>query len=244
MSQQALLCLADQTKAVVGISGRLLLRSSRAEISAIAEVPDIADLATSHPPVESIGELSDAALVARVRGGDEAAFEELFNRHRRRVALIAGRFFRQREQIEEIVQESFTKAYFALDSFTGDGELSFASWLARIAFNSSYDELRRFKRRPESNVADLSAEEVGWLENNLSAAEAGGGIESVAVSRDLAGKLLARLSPEDRLVLELLDVEELSVSEIAKLTSWSASKVKVRAHRARASLRRVLGKFL
>ncbi|HEX8708967.1 MAG TPA: sigma factor-like helix-turn-helix DNA-binding protein, partial [Pyrinomonadaceae bacterium] len=64
------------------------------------------------------------------------------------------------------------------------------------------------------------------------------------VTRDLAGKLLSRLSPEDRLVLVMLDVEGMSVAEIAKSTGWSGSKVKVRAHRARAGLRRVLERFL
>src|SRR2546430_14107767 len=69
-------------------------------------------------------------------------------------------------------------------------------------------------------------------------------IESGLVSRDLAVKLLARLSAEDRLVLTLLDVEGFSVAEIAEMTSWSVSKVKVRAHRARAHLRRVLRRYL
>ena len=68
--------------------------------------------------------------------------------------------------------------------------------------------------------------------------------EAEAVSRDLAAKLLARLSPEDRLVLVMLDVEGLSVAEIASLQGWTVSKVKVRAHRARAHLRRVLQRFL
>lgn len=218
--------------------------SGEREINAIAEVTDISGLVATDAHAGSIDEPKDAALVARVRDGDEAAFEELFNRHRRRVALIAGRFFRQREQIEEIVQESFTKAYFALNSFSGEQEMSFAAWLARITFNTCYDELRRLKRRPENTFSDLSAEEAGWLEKNLRADETGGSVESTVVSRDLAGKLLARLAPEDRLVLVMLDVEEMSVAEIAKLTQWSASKVKVRAHRARVSLRRVLGKFL
>ncbi|MBA3572936.1 MAG: sigma-70 family RNA polymerase sigma factor [Pyrinomonadaceae bacterium] len=218
--------------------------SGEREINAIAEVTDISGGVATDALAGSTDEPKDAALVARVRDGDEAAFEELFNRHRRRVALIAGRFFRQREQIEEIVQESFTKAYFALDSFSGEQEMSFAAWLARITFNTCYDELRRLKRRPESTVSDLSADEAEWLEKNLRADETGGSVESVVVSRDLAEKLLARLTPEDQLVLMMLDVEEMSVSEIAKLTQWSASKVKVRAHRARVSLRRVLSKFL
>ena len=210
----------------------------------MADNPDNFAPAATEAPAQESHEVSDVELVARVRAGDETAFEELFNRHRRRVALIAGRFFRRREQIEEVVQESFTKAYFALDGFSGDQEMSFAGWLARIAFNSCYDELRRQKRQPESAMSDVSEEESAWLMEQARANEAGGDIETAAVTRDLADKLLSRLSPEDRLVLVMLDAEGMSVSEIAQQTDWSVSKVKVRAHRARVSLRRVLEKFL
>lgn len=197
------------------------------------------------PPLpHSTAEVPDVELVSRAAGGDEAAFEELFNRHRRRVSLIAGRFFRQREQIEEVVQESFMKAYFALPDFTNQQENSFASWIARIAFNACYDELRRMKRRPESASGDISEEEATWMKTQLRAQGAGDDIEAATVARDLADKLLARLSPEDRLLLVMLDVEGLSVAEIGETNSWSISKVKVRAHRARASLRRVLERFL
>jgi RNA polymerase sigma-70 factor (ECF subfamily) len=199
----------------------------------------------SSSPLNSNAELSDVELVSRaVHAGDETAFEQLFNRHRRRVSLIAGRFFRQREQIEEVVQESFMKAYFALPDFTNQQENSFASWIARIAFNACYDELRRMKRRPESALGDVSEEEAVWLKAQLRAEGAGSDIEAATVARDLADKLLARLSPEDRLLLVMLDVEGLSVAEIGETNSWSISKVKVRAHRARASLRRVLERFL
>lgn len=206
-----------------------------------ADNPDTAHeiSATSHD-----GGPPDAQLVARVRAGEDEAFEELFNRHRRRVALIAGRFFRQREQIEEIVQETFTKVFFALSEFSNRQEASFAAWVARIAFNACYDELRRAKRRPESAMSNVSEEEAAWLKEQLQDEGAGADVEANAVARDLSGKLLARLSPEDRMVLVMLDVEGMSVSEIADSTAWSVSKVKVRAHRARASLRRVLGRFL
>lgn len=189
-------------------------------------------------------EPSDAELVRLAASADEAAFEQLFLRHRRRVALIAGRFFRRREQIEEVVQESFTKAYFALSDFSNQQEASFAAWLARIAFNVCYDELRRQKRKPESSLSDVSEDESAWLKEQLRGDGAEGDIEAAVVARDLAGKLLSRLSAEDRWLLIMLDVEGLSVAEIAELTKWSISKVKVRAHRARASLRRVLERFL
>lgn len=207
----------------------------------MADNSDLVALQPSHP----LAEPPDVELVTRAaRGDDEEAFEELFKRHRRRVALIAGRFFRQREQIEEIVQEAFTKAYFALNDFSNQQEASFASWLARITFNTCYDELRRLKRRPESSLSDVTEEEAAWLTAQSRTVGTERNVETTAISRDLAAKLLARLSPEDRLVLVMLDAEGMSVAEISKLNKWSISKVKVRAHRARASLRRVLERFV
>jgi len=208
------------------------------------EMADNSDSRALESPPHSNVEPSDVELVSRAVADDETAFEELFNRHRRRVSLIASRFFRQREQIEEVVQESFMKAYLALPDFSNSQENSFASWIARIAFNACYDELRRMKRRPESATSNVSEEESAWLKAQLRSQGAGDDVEAAAVARDLADKLLARLSPEDRLLLVMLDVEGLSVAEIGEMNKWSISKVKVRAHRARASLRRVLERFL
>lgn len=190
----------------------------------------------------SFAEWTDDALVAAAGTGDEVAFEQLFERHRRRVARIAGRFFPQREQIEEIIQDSFTKAYFALGSYHGTHEASFRAWLTQIAVNTCYDQLRRTRRRPENTVEEFDDQEAHEFAGQLRAA--GSDVEGALVSRDLALKLLARLSAEDRLVLTLLDVEGFSVAEIAQMTNWTVSKVKVRAHRARAHLRRVMQRFL
>jgi RNA polymerase sigma-70 factor (ECF subfamily) len=192
--------------------------------------------------VPSFAEWTDDALVAAAGTGDEVAFEQLFERHRRQVARIAGRFFPQREQIEEIIQDSFTKAYFALGSYHGTHEASFRAWLTQIAVNTCYDQLRRTRRRPEHTIEEFDDQEAHEFAGQLRAA--GSDVESALVSRDLAVKLLARLSAEDRLVLTLLDVEGFSVAEIAEMTNWSVSKVKVRAHRARAHLRRVMQRFL
>jgi RNA polymerase sigma-70 factor, ECF subfamily len=193
-----------------------------------------------HPSEEP----TDETLVAAVSAGDEAAFAQLFERHRRRVARIAGRFFARPEQIEEIVQETFTKAYFALAQFSGAHAASFAAWLAQIAVNTCYDELRRTQRRPEQQLDELTEAETRDLSAHLRAGDSTHDVETALVARDLAAKLLARLAPEDRLVLTLLDGEGLSVAEIAQLTGWSTPKVKVRAHRARAHLRRVLRRYL
>jgi RNA polymerase sigma-70 factor (ECF subfamily) len=192
--------------------------------------------------VSSFVEPTDDALVSATVGGDEGAFEQLFERHRRQVARIAGRFFMQREQIEEIIQDSFTKAYFALGTYHGTHAASFKAWLTQITINCCYDHLRRARRRPEQGFGDIEETEAQEFAAQLRSAPLD--VETRLVSRDLAVKLLSRLSAEDRMVLILLDVEGFSVAEIAEATKWSVSKVKVRAHRARANLRRVLQRYL
>ncbi|HEU5237666.1 MAG TPA: sigma-70 family RNA polymerase sigma factor [Pyrinomonadaceae bacterium] len=192
--------------------------------------------------MDSFAESTDDVLVAAAAAGDEIAFEQLFERHRRQVARIASRFFGQREQIEEIIQDSFTKAYFALNTYHGTHAASFKAWLAQITVNCCYDHLRRARRRPEQGFDEV--EESGIREFASWLREHPADVETKLISRDLAIKLLSRLSAEDRLVLTLLDVEGFSVAEIAEVTNWSISKVKVRAHRARAHLRRVLQRYL
>ncbi len=189
-------------------------------------------------------EMTDDQLVAAARAGDESAFATLFERHRHLVSRLGYRFFSRREQVEEIIQESFIKAYFALNDYQGGHEKSFVSWLARIAVRTCYDELRRGRRRNESNIGDLSEEEAAYLNDRLRDVSASGNVEGAAISRDLANKLLSRLRPEDRLILTLLKQEELSIAEIANLTGWTTAKVKMRSHRAQHGLRRLLRKFL
>lgn len=193
---------------------------------------------------QAANERTDESLAALACAGDMQAFEEIFERHRRRIARIVGRFFNRQERIEEIVQDVFAKLYFALASYTQERGKSFSSWLSSIAINACYDELRRARRRPESTMSDVTENEALWLNTRLRSDDRGTDAESEVIARDLANKLLARLSPEDRLVLTLLDGEGQSVIDIAEMTGWSVSKVKVRAHRARAALRRVLGEYV
>jgi len=202
------------------------------------------DLATVEPFLQAPIEATDESLVEAARAGDDSAFEQIFERHRRRVARMAGRFFNRPERVEEIIQEVFTKVYFALGAYSSERGPSFAAWLSRVAINSCYDELRRARRRPEGSLSDITSDEIVWLRSQMKSQSATRDAESAVISRDLANKLLARLSADDRLVLTLLDAEEMSVAEIAVVMGWKVSKVKVRAHRARQSLRRVLGEFV
>jgi len=199
-------------------------------------------------PAEMTGkmkeEMTDDELVAAARAGDESAFSRLFERHRRLVSRLGYRFFPRRDQVEEIIQESFIKAYFALDDYQGGGEKSFVSWLARIAVRTCYDELRRARRRGESSIGDLNEDEAAYLHERLRDLSANGNVEGAAISRDLANKLLSRLRPDDRMVLALLKLEELSIAEISNLTGWTTAKVKMRSHRAQRGLRQLLRKLL
>ncbi len=189
-------------------------------------------------------DMTDNELVAAIRAGNEEAFQVLFERHRNAVARLTLRFFKRREQAEEIMQEAFTKAYFALDSYRGGYELSFISWLSQITVRACYDELRRVQRRNESYESDLSDDDTAFLQNHVEAFQSGRQMEKETISRDLAEKLLSRLSPEDRLALMLVNGEELPVADVAKLTGWSEGKVKTRVMRARNSLRNVLHRFV
>src|SRR5262249_37234168 len=191
-----------------------------------------------------VQEQNDDELVVSVRSGDETAFARLFERHRHMVARLGYRYFSRREQVEDVLQESFIKAYLGLGRYQDGSERPFVSWLARITRDTCYDELRGRERRSENNIGDLSDEEAAYLTEHLRDLSANGNVESTAVSRDLASKLLARLKPDDRLVLALLKQEELSIAEIAELMGWTTAKVKMRSHRAQQGLRKVLRKFL
>ena len=187
---------------------------------------------------------SELELVQRAREGDEAAFEEVVRRYSPRVFQICSRFFRRRAIVEELAQEVFLKIFTELGSFEGRG--SFEGWLSRIATNRCLNELRSLKRRPESPVADLTEDESGWLDNQLAdvSATRHKEAEESTVAADLAEKVLSTLSPDDRLVLTLVDGEELSVKEVAKMTGWSESKVKVQAFRARRRMRKAVEELL
>jgi RNA polymerase sigma-70 factor (ECF subfamily) len=186
--------------------------------------------------------ISDKELVELVLNGEETAFEQIFDRYKRLVAMIASRYFRQPEQIEEVIQISFTKAFFELKKFRGSHDLSLPSWLGKITANSCLDILRRQKRRSEDLLCELSDAETNTLLEI--AAHDHKNSENLLVERDLAAKLLSCIGPEDRAVLQMLHSEGLSVDEIANTLNWSRSKVKLRAWRARNAMRKVLRKFL
>jgi RNA polymerase sigma-70 factor (ECF subfamily) len=131
-----------------------------------------------------------------------------------------------------------------LKSFEGRGSME--GWLTRIATNTCLNLIRTASRRPELVTAELSEDETEWLERKVTEGSSGHqhNVEDRVVAADLAERLLEGLSPEDRLALTMIDGEQASVSDVAEMTGWSESKVKVRAFRARKKAREALEKLL
>jgi RNA polymerase sigma-70 factor (ECF subfamily) len=182
---------------------------------------------------------TDEELVAEVLGGRHAAFAELASRHRSRVERLCHRFFSDPEAVRDLAQESFIKAFTGLKTYRR--EEPFSAWLRAIVINTCYDELRKRRRRPEETIADFSAPAVAsWVElvNTATPEEIVEAAETQREAHDLAHRLLAALRPEDRTVLVLKESEEMSVAQIAKTMGWSEAKVKIRAFRARQSMRK------
>ena len=179
---------------------------------------------------------TEPELIAAVLRGDSGSFEPIVRKYQARVFSIARKYARHESEVEDIVQESFLKAYQKLSSYRS--EAPFEHWLTRITVHTCYDQLRRHRKNREWNLADLTEDETTWLETF--AREEAALVDGVAAARTLLDKVLEQLPARDRLVITLLELEERSVREIAALLGWTESRVKVCAFRARARMRRIL----
>src|SRR5688500_2642296 len=193
---------------------------------------------------QSHEQVSDLELARSAREGDESAFEEIMRRYSPRVFRFASRFFSQRSLVEEAAQEVFLKAFTQLGSFEGRGSME--GWLTRITTNTCLNMLRSTKSRPEMTVSDMTDDESAWMETRLagSAEESFRSSERSYVAADLAERVSRNLAPDDRLGLTLVDGEDVSIKEVAEMTGWSQSKVKVKAFRARSRMRAEVEKLL
>jgi RNA polymerase sigma-70 factor (ECF subfamily) len=137
---------------------------------------------------------------------------------------------------EDLAQDIFLKMFTRLDQY--QGAVPFPHWVSRIAVTTCIDQLRAQKRRPEFRWADLSEGEADVLDavlTNDRDVEAGDAL----AARELVHKLLDQLKPDDRMVIQLLDLEQKTIAEISGLTGWTPSLVKVRAFRARRKLQKL-----
>ena len=179
-----------------------------------------------------------ARCLEGARQHDQDAARALVEHLHPLVIRIVRRHLPRRAAEEDLAQEVFVKMFARLDHYETRAGVPFEHWLARLAVRTCLDALRAEKRRPELLWSDLSEQQVVWLEF-VRADESAMPETEAASARELIEQLLAQLSPEDRLVITLLDLEQKSVREIGQLTGWSIPLVKVRAFRARRKLRKL-----
>ena len=183
-------------------------------------------------------EPTDAELIKAVLAGDTSSFEVLITKYQPRVFGTARKYARRESEVEDIVQEVFIKAFNKLGTFRGDSP--FEHWLMRLAVRTCYDFLREHQRNREQTLSEITDEESRWLERVSVEGDPIADSESAAAARLVIHNLLEHLSPESRLIIQLLEIEEKSLKEIAQLTGWSVPMIKVRAFRARAAMRKTL----
>lgn len=178
---------------------------------------------------------TDLVLVRAILAGDEQAFAEIFDRYKRPVTRVVGRFFRDHSEIEEMVQRAFMQAFVSLRKFRGVEENSFGAWMTRIAINVCYDEFRKRKRRSESYLSDLDGEESNFLETIADGRQPSAEQQLSAVQ--LADKVLGGLDPKDRIAMILVYSEDHSLAEVADLLDVSVSNLKSRLFRCRNQIK-------
>jgi RNA polymerase sigma-70 factor (ECF subfamily) len=192
--------------------------------------------------VSSLTGIDESAVVMQAREGDTEAFGELVRRYEGRIFRLAQHVTQNREDAEDVLQETFMKAYEHLDQFKGDSK--FYTWIVRIAVNQALMKLRR--RKTDKSVSldetidtgeDMVVREIAaWGEDpeqQLSREELGGILDTAIQS----------LEPLYRSVFVLRDIEELSTEETAEMLGLSVPAVKSRLLRARLQLREKLTRF-
>jgi RNA polymerase sigma-70 factor (ECF subfamily) len=184
--------------------------------------------------VEKKAQPSDEQLVVRVQKGDKRAFDLLVLKYQQKVHSIVGRFVRDTDEVADVVQESFIKAYRAIPNFRGDSQ--FYTWLYRIAVNTAKNYLVSRSRRPPSSDIDVADAEyysgsdylkdLGSPENNLFRDE----LEAVIV------KTIADLPEDLRTALTLREYEGLSYEGISEIMDCPVGTIRSRIFRAREAI--------
>ncbi len=181
-------------------------------------------------------QLEDSDLVGKTLQGDMKAFGVLIDRYKHMVFTLACRLLRNKEDAEEVAQDTFVKAFKALDAYAGDAK--FSTWLYKIAYNHSLDHLKKKKRTVDTVSINLSKPEGLQVMNKVLIE-----LEQQDRSR-LVKAAIDRLSEEDAAIITLFYFEDLSLREISEIIPLSLQTIKVRLYRGRKQLANLLNTSL
>ncbi len=204
------------------------------DMEATLPAPDV--LVRARPAVDSDWETN---LVRNCQSGDPEAFRLLVERYQGRVFSIAHSLVRGRSDVEDIAQQVFTKVYFAIHTF--DFRCALITWIYRITINECYDYLRRLRSRKLFCISEISEAECRRLERAPSPDVLPDRRAEMAQTVSL---LLERVSPEERVLLLMKEVEGYSIQDLARIFGWNQNTVKVKLFRARRRLAQVARKKL
>jgi RNA polymerase sigma-70 factor (ECF subfamily) len=175
-----------------------------------------------------------ASCLEQVRTRDESAARALVEHLYPLVAKLVHAHLPRRDEPEDLMQEVFMKVFARIEQFRGD--VPFEHWVSRVTISTCIDKLRAQKRRPTVRWSDLSEEEQAVVEK-LAANEATEGGEMMA--SEVLNRLLDALTPAERMLINLLELEQKSIVEVCALTGWNSGVVRIRAFRARRKLKQL-----
>ena len=179
----------------------------------------------------AVKKVDDRELVRRAQDGDKDAFEVLVTKHQGRVFAVAGGILRNREDVEDIAQQVFLKAYFSLKRF--DQRSAFSTWLYKITVNECWDLLRKKKVRPLVFESELSEEQAHLYQSTEQTSDFAPDVSSHLEAKQQVDQWLDCLEERDRAMLVLKEVQGFTVEEIAEIMGINGNTVKVRLFRAR-----------
>lgn len=185
---------------------------------------------------------SDQQVIQRILAGDIDEFEILVVQYQKDVMNLVCKHVPY-DEIEEIAQDAFIRAYQALPSF--NFKSSFKTWLNTITIRTCYEYWRKHYRSREVTIGSMTEAQLQWLEEILSEKDSQSLKErgEQEEAREVLKLALDHLSPEDRIVLELVHLEGKSGKEAATLLGWSLANVKIRSFRSRQKLYKILSEM-
>src|SRR5262249_21109036 len=223
--------LMQRGTVLVGCSGFL---------TELLQLPDAGE-GTVSAPAQADGDAPEAHLLARLRRGEDAAFEQLVRQYSGRLLAVARRLLGNEHDAHDAVQEAFLSAFKAIGQFSGTAKLS--TWLHRIVVNAALIKLRSRRRRPEESIDELLprfTEQGEWSSHILPWETSSERLLQQRETRALVRHCVDRLPDTYRTVLLLRDIDDLNTEEVADALGITPNAVKIRLHRARQVLRTLL----